>query len=172
MYANYRSDIEYHGLATGGSGLSQLEQRLDEVLKLKPDLVSVYIGSNDLINYATPQAFMERLRNYVTKLRSDGARVVICTLLPHQVPTQDNSRYNAMRKEVSELMRKADWIDGIADFAADPQMGPDEAPFNRILYKADGLHPTDGSKSNPPSGQMVLFDVYRPSMERLVADVR
>ncbi|QYU68806.1 SGNH/GDSL hydrolase family protein [Leptolyngbya sp. 15MV] len=173
MYRDYKgSAIEFHGLAVGGSGLNNLIDRIDVVLVAKPDLVSVYIGANDLTSYSSADAFASRLQSYVEQIRRTGAKVVICTILPRQTGSAHDARYNAMRKEVAEIIRKVDWVDGVVDFANDPQMGPDDAPFNRVLYKTDGVHPTDGSKANPPSGQMVLFEAYRPIMDKLLADVR
>lgn len=172
MYGNSRNDIEYHGLAVGGSGISRLFQRLDKVIELKPDLVSIYIGSNDLSSFVNTSAFVVELRRYVDRLHADGARVVICTLLPHQTGTPDDLIYNVMRREFAEIIRSADWVDGVADFAADPVMGPDEAPFDRTLYQADGVHPTDGTHGVGEGGQRKLFRVFQPAMDKLVADIR
>ena len=172
MFGNSRNDIEYHGLAVGGSDIETLHGRIDAVLALEPDLVSIYIGSNDLQNFSSAQDFAVELEAYVDILRAEGAKVVISTLLPRQVAGTDNATYNAMRLELAEIVKAADWVDGVADFANDPQMGPDDAPFNTVLYQADGLHPTAGANRDPATGQMVLFEIYRPAMDALVEDAR
>lgn len=177
MYRDSRDDIEFHGLAIGGSGIFRLTDRIDNVLTVKPDLVSIYIGSNDLSSFPTTEAFVVELKKYVDAIRADGARVVVCTLLAHQLGIPDDARYNAMRKEFGEIMRQADWVDGIADFEADPVMGTDEAPLNPELFK-DGVHPTDGANfahgvpGNVESGQKKLFKIFQPVMDSLAEDIR
>ena len=54
IYSSSRSDLEFHGLAVGGSGLINLIDRIDAVLAFKPDLVSVHIGANDLASGLIP----------------------------------------------------------------------------------------------------------------------
>lgn len=164
MFDASRSDIEFHGLAVGGSSIVTLSQRLDAVLALKPDLVSIYIGANDISiksKYPTADHYIAALKAFVDPIRATGARVIICTLMPKRPP----SDYNAIRNDFNAKIRKVDWIDGLADFGADPTMGPDDAPLNLALYQADGVHPTGLGHSH-------LYAVYKPAMDKLVADVR
>ena len=170
MYSSSRSDIEFHGLAVGGSGLNNLISRIDAVLAFKPDLVSVHIGANDLASYASAQAYADALKVYVDQIRATGAKVVVTTVLPQQLGNA-SIKHNAMRKELASLIKSANWIDGVADFAADPAMGPDSAPFNLAFY-SDGLHPTDGTQGVGEGGQAKLFRILKPAMDKLATDVR
>lgn len=165
LFRASRSDMEFHGLAVGGSGLFHLQGRLPALLALKPDLVSVFIGANDLLDYPSAQAYAELLRTYVSAIRATGAKVVITTNLPQtNINVDYASRFNRRRAEVANILRTATWADGVIDFAADPTMGSDGAAANLTLY-GDGVHPTD-------EGQRKLAEVYKPRMDPLVRDWR
>lgn len=164
MYAASRSDIQFHGLAVGGSGIDTMTARRDAVLAAKPDLVSIYIGSNDI--GPDVDGFIAKLKAYVDPIRAAGARVVICTLLPKQVTNVTYSaEFNTIRKQFNEKMKRVDWIDGIADFGGHPIMGQDSAPFDRTYFEADGQHMT-------VAGHTQVLTLYKPAMDKLIADVR
>ena len=172
MYAKSRDDIEFHGMAKGGSGLSGLEKRLPDVLAFKPDLVSILIGANDLAEYETADAYAERLKAYVDEVKASGASVVVGTVLPKQTALVDRSaKHNRLRAALSDILKEADWVDGIFDVGAEEEMGPDFAPNDRTLY-TDGIHPTDGTHGVGEGGQRKLFRVYQPVMDEFAKDVR
>lgn len=165
IYKNSRSDIEFHGLAVGGSTLKNLETRLPALLALKPDLVSVFIGANDLLNYPSAQAYATALQSYVGQIRSTGAKVVVSTNLPqHHLNVDYNAQFNQRRLELATILRSAAWADGVADYAADTTMGVDNAAVQLSLF-SDGTHPTE-------AGQRVLANIYKPRMDALVGDWR
>lgn len=172
MYKASRGDMQYHGLAVGGSGLKALEARLPALLDLRPDLVSVFIGANDLAEYPSAQAYADALRSYTDRIKATGAKVVIATNLPQDNINVDYaSKFNRMRGELAVLLRSATWADGVVDYAAAPEMGPDTAARDRALY-VDGVHPTDGSIGIGEGGQAKLFRLYKPVMDPLVKDWR
>ena len=117
MYKASRPEVEFYGLAVGGSGLNDLTNRIDSLLIKKPDLVSVHIGANDLAGFPSAQAYADALKVYVDRIRATGAKVVVTTVLPQQLGTP-SVRHNAMRKELAAIVKAANWIDGIADFGA------------------------------------------------------
>lgn len=150
--------------------MNNLIGRIDAVLAFKPDLVSVHIGANDLASYPSAQAYADALKAYVDQIRVTGAKVVITTVLPQQLGSA-SVIHNAMRKELANIIKSANWIDGVADFAADWAMGPDSAPFNLALY-SDGLHPTDSTQGVGEGGQAKLLRIFKPVMDKLATDVR
>ena len=99
------------------------------------------------------------------------AKVVITTVLPRQTTSARDPAHNIMRKELARIVKSASWVDGVADFGSDGEMGPDNAPLNRALY-SDGVHPTDGTQGVGEGGQRKLFRVFKPVMDRLASDVR
>jgi len=165
IYKDSRGDIEFHGLAVGGSTLKNLEARLPALLALKPDLVSVFIGANDLLSYPSAQAYATALSAYVGQIKATGAKVVISTNLPqHQLNVDYNVQFNRRRTELATILRSATWADGLADYAADTTIGGDAAATQMTLFN-DGVHPTE-------QGQRVLANVYKPRMDALVRDWR
>lgn len=172
MFKQSRSDVEFHGLAVGGSGLADMSKRLPALLDLKPDLVSVFIGANDLLAFPTAQAYADALRSYVGKIQATGAKVVIGTNLPqYRVSVSETASFNERRAELATILRKADWADGLFDFAAAPEMGPVDAARDVRLY-SDGVHPTDSTQGVGEGGQAKLFRIYKPVMDPLVKDWR
>ena len=160
LYGASRPDIELHGLAVGGSMMTTMTARIDKVLALKPDLVSILIGANDLGGQPSAQEYADQLKPYVDKIRATGAKVVVGTVLPQSI--YDYARFNSLRKELAAILKAAPWIDGVADFGGDSLIGPDKAAFDIALYP-DGLH---------PARQDIMFNVYKPAMDKLAFDVR
>jgi hypothetical protein len=82
---------------------------------------------------------------------------VVITVTP-----RNNATFNARRAIVNSAFRTS-WVgvhaDAIADFAADPTMGPDAAASNTTYY-ADGVHPT-------AAGQAILETIIRPVINGL-----
>lgn len=72
-------DFAYANLAIRGRLLHQIiDEQLEPALMLRPDLISISAGGNDIIRPGTdPDDIAERLDGAVQKLRSDGATVVL-----------------------------------------------------------------------------------------------
>lgn len=71
----------YANLAIRGKKLEQvLDEQLDAAIALKPTLITLYAGGNDILRPAVNiDALMERYRGGVQKLVGAGARVVLFT---------------------------------------------------------------------------------------------
>ena len=79
-------DIELIGKGVSGDKVSNLLERYKEdVLSLNPDIVFIYIGINDVwhkydFGTGTDVIFYENgLRKIIADIKSNGARVVLCT---------------------------------------------------------------------------------------------
>lgn len=72
-------DFAYANLAIRGKLLHQIiDEQLEPALALRPDLMSISAGGNDIIRPGTdPDDIASRLEGAVQKLRSDGATVVL-----------------------------------------------------------------------------------------------
>lgn len=139
------------GAPSDGPGVNSLYGRLEDDARLLFDkragrkvVLTVLIGRNDLVGYGSgPAGYADDLARYIASMRGAGVdRVVVGTLLP-----SDWAPFAALRGGLDAILRKPGWaaahgIDAIADFAASPVMGPDEAARNKALY-VDGIHPTD-----------------------------
>ena len=72
-------DFAYANLAIRGRLLQQIsDEQVDAALALKPDLISVSAGGNDIIRPGTdPDDISNRFETMIERLRSDGATVVM-----------------------------------------------------------------------------------------------
>ena len=156
IYARTHANVAFYPRAVGGSTLASLLNRQAADLAVRPNVLTVLIGANDLyriglpwFKYRTPQAYLQTLFAYVAPFRAGGAKVAVGTVLPQCTsgdPHKGADRAtNTNRVPVNIGLRAAvgSKIDAVIDFAADPAMGPDGAACDLKLYTG-GLHPTDG----------------------------
>lgn len=73
------NDFAYANLAIRGRLLEQIvQEQIEPALALRPDLVTISAGGNDIIRPGTdPDVVAEKLDLTVSRLRSDGATVVL-----------------------------------------------------------------------------------------------
>jgi lysophospholipase L1-like esterase len=74
-------DLAYANLAIRGRLLQQIiDEQVEPALALRPDLVTISAGGNDIIRPGTdPDDVASRLETALARLRSDGATVVLFT---------------------------------------------------------------------------------------------
>jgi len=79
VLAAQAEDFAYANLAVRGRLLQQiLDEQVDAALALRPDLISISAGGNDIIRPGTdPDEVASRLDSGVERLRRDGATVVM-----------------------------------------------------------------------------------------------
>ncbi|MBX3091280.1 MAG: SGNH/GDSL hydrolase family protein [Cryobacterium sp.] len=72
-------DFAYANLAIRGRLLQQIiDEQVEPALELRPDLITVSAGGNDIIRPGTdPDDIAERLEHAIERLRSDGATVLL-----------------------------------------------------------------------------------------------
>ena len=71
-------DLAYANLAVRGKLLDQIaEDQVEPALALRPDLISVCAGGNDILRGADPDEIAARLDAVVERLASDGATVLL-----------------------------------------------------------------------------------------------
>lgn len=74
-------DFAYANLAVRGKLISQIvEEQIDPAVALRPDLISICAGGNDVIRPGTdPDAIASQLEDAVARLSSTGAAVIVFT---------------------------------------------------------------------------------------------
>lgn len=74
-------DFAYANLAIRGRLLQQImDEQIDHALQLRPDLITISAGGNDIIRPGTdPDDIATRLETAIERLRSDNATVVLFT---------------------------------------------------------------------------------------------
>lgn len=164
MYAAAHPDVTVHGHAVGGSGINDLNGRLEKATALKPSVVTVLIGANDLSGKPDSGVWLTALWDYVAGIRATGAKVAVGTILPICLPESPDytTRHKAMRPDANAGIRAAvgTHIDAVMDYAADPTIGPDAAACDPKLYP-DGLHPAGPAQER-------MFLVYARAMAGLI----
>lgn len=134
-----------HVFAIPGNGMTEVEGRASEVDALMQagvgSFLTLLIGANDYpVNAAT---YVARIAAYCNARRAAGWLVIICTITP-----KVDAGFNTFRAAVNTLIRAdTSFYDGLADFAADPVMGPDAAAADITLY-GDTVHPTQLGQNN------------------------
>jgi lysophospholipase L1-like esterase len=177
-YAGYyklqHPELEYHNLAVGGSGLNTMAKRQEAVQELNPDIVTVFIGANDLGSAPSAQDYFDRLVAYAAPIRARGSKVWIATNLPINFPGNATytNKHNALRGPVADLLKQAigKQIDGVIDFGGDPVMGQLTAPMNGQLYH-DGVHPTERGFHGGMGGHDYLYAIYEQTMKQALKEL-
>lgn len=79
VLAETAADLAYANLAIRGRLLQQiLDEQVDAALELRPDLITISAGGNDIIRPGTdPDEVASRLDAGIARLRSEGATVVM-----------------------------------------------------------------------------------------------
>ena len=95
-------------------------------------MVSVLIGANGVPTIAA-------LETYWNALKTAGAMVVACTILPREDAGDSGAAFNAARNALNAQIRASSVPDAVADLAADPDIGPDGAALPTTYYY-DKIH--------------------------------
>lgn len=181
IYAATRPDQTHIGRAVGGSAVQNnsgisLVERYDADMALKPTHMTVLIGANDMTswrdvdmtganNHPAPDAWLDSLFTYTDKVRAQGIKVAVGTLLPQCYPTNAlyNSAFSQRRVEVNKAIRAAvgTRIDGVIDYAADGTIGDDADACDNNKY-SDGVHPSF-------TGQQRMAVIYGAAVDSLVS---
>ena len=154
--------IEVIGAGISGNKVPDLERRLDrDVLAKQPTTVVVYIGINDVWhstrNAGTPKdVFTAGLRSLVDRIRSAGAKVVLCTpTVIGEKPAGENP-LDAMLDEYADVTRSvaADMKTGLID-----------------LRKACVVHLATANATKSEKGVLTTDGVHlNPAGNRFLAD--
>lgn len=73
-------DLAYANLAIRGRLIAQIDdEQIEAALALRPDLITICAGGNDVTRGGNPDRIAERLDSMVERLSADGATVVVFT---------------------------------------------------------------------------------------------
>jgi lysophospholipase L1-like esterase len=117
-----------------GDSTAGMVARLDtDVLALHPDVVTVMAGTNDLLIDFDAKQTMRNLNEIVSRTRTSGAKVVLCTIPPrNRTPTEVLVLNAAIRKYAD--------THGVALLDLYPLLGTRAGTFRKGLTH-DGVHP-------------------------------
>jgi len=140
-----------NNLAVGGSVLADLITRKATARGYDAEVVTVLIGANDDITDGT--AYFNSVMAYAAPFRTDGAKIVVGTILPKGTSQAGYAAHNTGRATFNALLKAAQGsqVDAVADYDS-TALGTDAAANDTTLF-SDGLHPTDGTGTPTSDGQ-------------------
>lgn len=164
IYQAEYDGLTYYDHNTGGWDLGDILIDRPNVIARDAEVVSIFIGANDALQAYSGGAaqYYADLIDYLTPIRAEGAKIVLCTPLP-QGPSAGSTDFNAPALDVIALMQAghgADF-DELCDWS-NSAMWDSGAEADATKY-IDGVHPTD---SGAPSGHQLLYPNYRGAMNR------
>ncbi len=104
--------VKVIGAGIGGHKVPDCQKRLDrDVLQKNPTIVVIYIGINDVWHWkrdnGTPKDVYEAgLKDMISKIKSAGARVILCTPTVIGEKVDGTNEYDKMLDEYSDISRK------------------------------------------------------------------
>lgn len=138
--------------------------RLPIVASLRPKVVTIGIGGNDLgdsTTYPATSDWLAALWNYTdtVKARLPGVKIGAATLMNRgDVPTLTARRAAA---NAGILAGVGTHIDAVFDFGNHPIMGLDATVNDPFYFQGDTIHPTE-------AGQAIMDELYRPVAMQLL----
>lgn len=163
-------------LSYGGNGgvsgqtSTEIAARVPDVLALKPRMVTVLAGTNDITQGDPLAKWQGNIKTIAAQLRAAGVRALLCT-----IPPRGNTTYLATTLEWNNWLRQyaRDNAYDLLDFfavLADPTTGMYKAGYN----SGDNLHPH--AAAHLALAQHVVSKVqttaFEPIQARLVTDAR
>ena len=136
-------------LGVGGATSADVRTRqLDRAIELRPDLVTLAIGPNDITTEVPPAAYEQNLEMILGRLRRETGAVVVVNLIPDLAVTprfrgsqhrEAVGRLTIAFNEALERKSRAHGAELVDLFAASRR----EVPLRPELMSADGYHPSD-----------------------------
>ena len=109
---NRAADFELIGKGIGGNKVYDLYLRMeDDVLALKPDVVVIYIGVNDVwhkSSYGTgtdPDKFVKFYEAMIRKLQAGGSKIILCTPAVIGEKTDNSNQQDGDLNSYSAMIR-------------------------------------------------------------------
>ena len=105
-------NIKVVGSGISGHKVPDCQRRLErDVLRKKPTVVLIYIGSNDVgywgLNRGTKKEdYTAGLKDMISRINAAGARIVLCTPAVIGEKTDGTNKFDKMLDEYSDISRK------------------------------------------------------------------
>ncbi len=104
-------DVKVIGAGISGHKVPDCQKRLDrDVLQKKPTIVVIYIGINDVSHWnrnrgTKKEDFEAGLKDMISRIKSAGARVILCTPTVIGEKTDGTNKFDKMLDEYSDISR-------------------------------------------------------------------
>lgn len=123
------------------------------------NITVIWGGTNDIvIEGETPAQTFSYLQEFARHEHALGFKVIVATMISRTSPTidADKNTYNALIRN-----HWTEFADGIADLAANANLGADGAYANATYFNADHIHLTD-------TGYALVGSIVQASLNQLV----
>lgn len=133
-------------VATVGAQSSHLDQQVTRVLAVKPDVVVIMIGANDVTHRVRPATAVRHLEEAVRRLRDAGAEVVVgtCpdlgTVEPVPQPLRLIARHWSRQLAAAQTIVVVEA--GGRTVSLGDLLGPEFAASPAEMFGPDGFHPS------------------------------
>ena len=134
----------------------------DDVIALKPAVVVIIAGVNDVYQGRPAQHVKDQLARMYDRARAAGIRVVAGTIIPYNTATPDQ---NARMKDINDWIRTQGRADPgviVVDTRAAVAAAGDP---DKLATSPDGLHPD-------AAGYRKMADAIAPAIERALLERR
>lgn len=159
--------VAYYNSAVGGSGMSGCMSRLSTLMATNPSDVSLRIGANDMMSYASTQAYVDDVFAYFAAARAIDPTVVRWVCSPSHLDESaaanvGKTGFNARLDAACALFRAAvgTQIDGYIPLGEHPTLTA-AAMVAGGTYSTDGLHLLS-------TGQVLEYGVFAAAMDSRV----
>jgi len=120
------------------------------------NIAVIWGGTNDIANgVSAAQAFFY-LQTFAKDERALGFRIIVATMISRVGLDSQKDAYNALIRE-----NWPNFADGLADLAANPNLGADGAYSNRTYFQSDRIHLTD-------MGYSLVGSIFQAALGRLI----
>jgi acyl-CoA thioesterase I len=132
----------------GATSVDVRARQLDRAIELRPDLVTLAIGPNDITTQVPVAAYEENLEAILGRLRRETTAVVVVNLIPDLAVTprfrgsphrEAVGRLTIAFNDALERRSRAHGAELVDLYAASRR----EVPLKPELMSADGYHPSD-----------------------------
>ena len=131
-----RSDIMNRGVS--GDTTHMVLNRLDEVISLKPRLVYLMIGTNDVLMGQKPHEIMPRFKMILQRLEEAGIPAAVLTTLMVSRQRDEQTGANQQLKHLNRLIRQTCMERGLKLIDLEPAVCPEG--YLPDSHTHDGLH--------------------------------
>ena len=132
--------------ATVGARSPQLLDQAAQVRSVRPDVIMIMIGANDVTSRSRPSEAVQHLGRAVRRMRADGAEVVVCTcpdlgtVEPIAQPLRLVARVWSRQLAAAQTIAVVEA--GGRTVSLGDVLGPEFAARPAELFSADRFHPS------------------------------
>lgn len=141
-----RRPVRLHVFGRSGAASADLPEQVDAAVKVRPDVVVIFIGSNDVTTQARPADAVRHLAAAVRRLRRAGAQVVVgtCPDLGTVRPIAQPLRWVTRRwsRRLAAAQTVAVVAEGGRTVAFADLLGPHFEKFPGEMFGPDRYHPS------------------------------